>query len=100
MTTSFEIFTTVKIQVEVFWVMTPCSDTVRISTFWMTMLPPSSAETLISYHNTKTGHNPEDLNLKTQVVKNLYDGTQALYFQHLYYLFIYLFIAITTLSLD
>jgi len=46
MLSRFEVFTTVKIQVEVFWVVTPC-----IAHFTLKMEAARSSETL-SYHNT------------------------------------------------
>jgi hypothetical protein len=40
---SFEVFTAVKIQVQVFWVVTPC----KVAVGW-------TSETLVSYHDTTT----------------------------------------------
>jgi hypothetical protein len=45
---AFEIFTAVKIQVEVFLVVTPCS--VVIGNFTLKMEVAWSSETLVSYH--------------------------------------------------
>jgi hypothetical protein len=50
----FGVFTTMKIQVEDFWVVTPCSDV-----------------TLVSYYNITRRHNPEDLDMKN---RRLYPG--------------------------
>jgi hypothetical protein len=52
----FEVFTGVKFQVKVFWVVTPCS---------ILDNPAASIlmETLVLYCNTMWHHNPEDLNL-------------------------------------
>jgi hypothetical protein len=57
----FEVFTAVKIQVEVSWVVTPC---IVVMAVWTT-------ETLVSYHNTKRRHNPEDLDLYMGTGQNL-----------------------------
>jgi len=53
----FEVFMAMKIQVGVFWVVTPCSDVVGQ---WRQHGP---LQTLVSYHNTTRHHNPEDHNL-------------------------------------
>jgi hypothetical protein len=45
----FLVFTAVKIQIEVFWVM---------------MVAAQSSETSVSYHNTTQRHNPHDLDFK------------------------------------
>jgi hypothetical protein len=47
----------------------------RIPTFQRSKLPPSSpSETLVSYHNTKWRHKPEDLDLK----RHLREGPKTL----------------------
>jgi hypothetical protein len=51
----FQIFTAVKIEVDVFWVAS-CM-------FMMKMEAARYSETLTSYRNTTQRHNPEDLNL-------------------------------------
>jgi hypothetical protein len=38
----FDVFTAVKIQIEVFWAVTPCSFAVRAATFRRATLPPAS----------------------------------------------------------
>jgi hypothetical protein len=52
---SFEAFTAVMFQVEVFWYVTPCSVVVGF-------LPEDGSsrdsETLVCYHSTTRGHNP------------------------------------------
>jgi len=45
---------TTPFQVEVFWVMTPCSVVVKVA---------RPFEALVTYHNTTRPHNPEDLDL-------------------------------------
>jgi len=66
-----------KTQIEVFWVVTPCSDMVRYHSFGgpcclhlnftLKMEAACSSVTLVSYRNTTWRHNPEhfDLKLKT-----------------------------------
>jgi hypothetical protein len=62
-----EVFTVMKMKVEVFWVVTPCGDVLgyrrfggscylKIETAWI-------SETSVSYHNTTWCHSPEDLDL-------------------------------------
>jgi len=66
---SFDVFTAVMFQVEVFWVVTKCNIVVGYQRFrgpWCLHIHPEdcedeSSETLISYHNTTLRHNPEDL---------------------------------------
>jgi len=55
---SFEALTAVMFQVEVFWLMTPCSvvGEEKMGTAW-------TSETLVSYHKTTRRHNQEDLDL-------------------------------------
>jgi hypothetical protein len=48
----------VKFQVENFWVVMPCSFTLK-------MEAARSPETSVSYHNATRRHNPEELDLST-----------------------------------
>jgi len=62
----FEAFTAVTFQVEVFWVVTPCSVVVGYQHFGgqcytLKMATALTSETLMSYHNTRRRHSPEDL---------------------------------------
>jgi hypothetical protein len=69
----FEVFTVVKIQVEVFWVVTVSSVTVGYHCFGapcclhlhfiLKMLAARCSETLVMYRTTTQCHNPEDLDL-------------------------------------
>jgi hypothetical protein len=61
----FEGFAAVKIQVEVFWVLTPCVVMVGYQRFrGPCCLHLQGQEILASYHNTTWRHNPEDHVLK------------------------------------
>jgi hypothetical protein len=57
-------------QVEVLWVVTPCSVVVGYQTirgqlhFTLKMEAACTSETFVPYHNTTRRHNPEDLDLK------------------------------------
>jgi hypothetical protein len=53
---SFEVFTAVEIEVQVFWVVAPCSVILGYQHF---------RGPLISYHNITRRHKPEDLDLYT-----------------------------------
>jgi len=63
----FEVFTAVKIQVEVFWVVTPCSVVINIPKFHRSLKMKEAwiPKTSVSYHNTRWHCNPEDLELTT-----------------------------------
>jgi hypothetical protein len=60
----FEVFTAVKIQVEVFWIVTPCGVVTeyQLSEVHATSIF-STSETLVSYHNITQHHKPERLYL-------------------------------------
>jgi hypothetical protein len=72
----FEAFTAVKIQVDVFWVVTSCSDVVGYQCFGtlcclclqgeVKMEAEWSSEMVASYHIITRRHNPEDLDLTAQ----------------------------------
>jgi len=75
----FQVFTAVKIQVEVLWAVTPCSVAAGFQCFRRTLLPPSSGwsyftawscKTLASYRNTTGCHSLEDLNFTGNLFHN------------------------------
>jgi hypothetical protein len=63
-----EVFRAVKIQVEVFWVVTPCSAIIGYQHFGepfsyhfrVKMKVSRLSEMLVPYHNITRRHNPED----------------------------------------
>jgi hypothetical protein len=55
----FKVFTAVKIQVKVFWVVTPCSVVVGYH-FTLKMETAKSSKTLVSYNNITWHYNPDD----------------------------------------
>jgi hypothetical protein len=61
----------VKIQVDVFWVVMPSSVAVGVPTFYFTLTMEAAwaSETLLSYHNTALGHNPEDIEMNGKNVR-------------------------------
>jgi len=59
----FEVFTAVKIQVEVFWVVTMCSDTIGYRRF-------GGLCRKVSYCNITLRHNPQDLRNWNRKVSN------------------------------
>jgi hypothetical protein len=72
-----------QLQVEVFWVVMPedhVASTFRVKSlhvledhakFTLKNEAASSSETLVSYHNTRRRHSPEDLNLNLHRRENL-----------------------------
>jgi hypothetical protein len=73
----FEVFMAVKIQVEAFWVVTPCSVAVGYQRFRgpcclhlqgeMKMEATRSSKMFVSYHNTARHLNPEYFNKNKNV---------------------------------
>jgi hypothetical protein len=71
-----EVFTAVKIQVEVFWVVTPCSVVIgyqrnvgilsHLAAFTLKMEAAMFSETLAFYHSTIRRHSPEELRFKRE----------------------------------
>jgi hypothetical protein len=63
---SFEDFTAMIFQFEVFWVVMPLNVVVG-HRFPLKMEAESSSETLVSYHNNKKCQKPEDFDLQTSL---------------------------------
>jgi hypothetical protein len=65
--TRSEVFAAVKIQVEIFWIVTPRSVVVGYQRFERPfchhLQGACTCETSVSYHNTRRRHKPEDLDL-------------------------------------
>jgi len=65
----FEVFTVVKIHIEVFWIVTSCSVVVGYQNFGgPCCLHLQDEVTLVSYHKLIRRHNPEDRDLKLKWV--------------------------------
>jgi hypothetical protein len=60
----------VKIQIEVFCIVTPCSVPEDLAAFTLKMEAASPSEMLVSYHITTRHHNSEDLDLKVVMAKS------------------------------
>jgi hypothetical protein len=58
--TRFDVLTAMKIQIAVFWVVTPCSEMAG----YQRLLSPWFSKTVVSCHITIWRHNPEDRDLK------------------------------------
>jgi len=68
---NFGTFTTVMFEVEVFWVVPPCSVLVgyrRFRVSYYLHLQYSLKRWYPTYHNTTRHHNPEDLDLKLRSI--------------------------------
>jgi hypothetical protein len=68
---SFHTFMAVKIQVEVFWAVTPCSVVVRYQHFRGPRCPHLQDETFVTYQNISRRRNPED-----DLVKLIHDPAE------------------------